>query len=442
MYLKLSLRNAKRSVVDYLLYIVTMIILLSIMEVSNGIAIMGNVKAGFQTISLPVLITIILIILVGYIDTFMLKQRAKEFANYLLLGMEKRKLSRLFLWEFFFIGIICFVAGGMIGLGICEILTAVILPGGKESNILLSGMSLMQTFLYFCFVQGVCAFRIKRRMDKLEIQELMHEKERNQKMVNNLSYRKWGIILIADLVCLIGLLCGIVFLPEYMGFPIISIIAIPLLCFIFAFYKWFYGYLYAIRKKVSDFLYHDNRLYILAQITSNTKTSAIMNGVFCICLIFSAMAFFVGIIMLQMDIELFDKNTMQWFGFLQISICIIFIVIYFSILSLQQIIELKRETKSIRILHYIGKSDKQVKDLVKKQIAFRLLLPMLVTFFLLAFSIPLLNLKMNLLLPITMHNILLNAAGWFILCFLLFYFCYFFITYTISRQYVETAMWK
>ena len=143
-----------------------------------------------------------------------------------------------------------------------------------------------------------------------------------------------------------------------------------------------------------------------------------------------------------MDIELFDKNTRQWFGFLQISICIIFIVIYFSILSLQQIIELKRETKSIRILHYIGKSDKQVKDLVKKQIAFRLLLLMIVTFFLLAFSIPLLNLKMNLLLPNTMHNILLKAAGWFILCFLLFYFCYFFITYTISRQYVETAMWK
>ena len=105
-------------------------------------------------------------------------------------------------------------------------------------------------------------------------------------------------------------------------------------------------------------------------------------------------------------------------------------------------IELKRETKSIRIMHYIGKSDKQVKDLVKKQIAFRLFLPMLVTFFLLAFSIPLLNLKMNLLLPITMHNILLQAAGWFGLCFLLFYFCYFFITYAISRQYVETAMWK
>lgn len=88
MYLKLSLRNAKRSIVDYLLYIVTMVILLSIMEVSNCIAIMGKIKAGFKTAALPILITIILVILVGYIDAFMLKQRAKEFANYILLGME------------------------------------------------------------------------------------------------------------------------------------------------------------------------------------------------------------------------------------------------------------------------------------------------------------------------------------------------------------------
>ncbi len=89
MYLKLSIRNAKRSFTNYLLYIVTVIGLLAIMEVSNCIAIMGEL-ADFQVISLPLLITIIQAILVGYMDTFMLKQRAKEFANYLLLGMGKR----------------------------------------------------------------------------------------------------------------------------------------------------------------------------------------------------------------------------------------------------------------------------------------------------------------------------------------------------------------
>lgn len=89
MYLKLSIRNAKRSFTNYLLYVVTMTVLLAVIEVSNCITIIGEL-AGFQAVSLPLLIAAIQIILVGYIDTFMLKQRAKEFASYLLLGMEKR----------------------------------------------------------------------------------------------------------------------------------------------------------------------------------------------------------------------------------------------------------------------------------------------------------------------------------------------------------------
>lgn len=92
MYLKLAFRNAKRSITNYLLYITTMIILVAIMTVSNGIAITGKAQ-GFQTVSLPLLITLILVILAGYINSFMLKERAKEFANYLLLGMERNNLS-------------------------------------------------------------------------------------------------------------------------------------------------------------------------------------------------------------------------------------------------------------------------------------------------------------------------------------------------------------
>lgn len=89
MYLKLSIRNARRSFVNYLLYVAAMTVMLAIIEVSNCISIVGE-AAGFQVISLPLLIAAIQIVLVGYMDTFILRQRAKEFASYLLLGMEKR----------------------------------------------------------------------------------------------------------------------------------------------------------------------------------------------------------------------------------------------------------------------------------------------------------------------------------------------------------------
>ena len=47
MYFKLSIRNAKRSFSDYLLYLVTVSLLLAIMESSNAVALTGNELAGF-----------------------------------------------------------------------------------------------------------------------------------------------------------------------------------------------------------------------------------------------------------------------------------------------------------------------------------------------------------------------------------------------------------
>lgn len=166
---------------------------------------------------------------------------------------------------------------------------------------------------------------------------------------------------------------------------------------------------------------------MIGQITSSFKTSAIINIILCICLLFSAMSFFCGVIMFQPSVNLFDMDSQQWMGVLQISLCLIFIVIYFSVLSLQQIVELKRESEGIKVLSYIGKSNKQIKELVKKQIASRLLMPMFMTLLVLLFSIPLVNLKLNLLLPVVMYNILLRAVFCFAICFLFFLCLLFFL---------------
>lgn len=89
MYLKLALRNAKRSMLDYLLYLSSMVMLTSIIFFSNCIADWGNMQAGFQTMALPLLIVMIMAVLANYINHFIIRQRAKEFATYMLLGMEK-----------------------------------------------------------------------------------------------------------------------------------------------------------------------------------------------------------------------------------------------------------------------------------------------------------------------------------------------------------------
>lgn len=442
MYLKLTLRNAKRSILDYLLYITTMIFLIIIMTVSNYVAIIGNVQAGFQTVTLPLLITLILVILVGYINNFMLKQRSKEFANYLLLGMEKGKLTWMLLGEFFVIGIMCFVISSLIGFGVCLVLSLVKnrLHNCFEIQISFFGRGLRDTFVYFCVVEMLSAIRIKCNIIKLQIREIMIKKKHNQNLGDKQQYRFWLASFGASLFCLIGLIFGIVFLPEDMGFIIISFIALPLLLTIFAFYKWMFLYFSMKRQKQSLSLYQKDCLYLMAQITSETKTSTIMNSIFCVCLFFSAMSFMFGVLMLQSEFIFFDTDSQRWMGFLQISLCIIFIVIYFSVLSLQQIIELRREARDLLILHYMGKDKLQLKSLIKIKILIKLSIPAIMCISLMFVSIPLLNYKLNVMLPTVMENILIKSAFGFSICFLALYFIYFKVLCIMSKKYMEVLM--
>lgn len=420
MYLKLSIRNAKRFFIDYLLYVVTMTVLLAIIEVSNCITIIGE-SAGFQVISLPLLMAAIQIVLVGYVDTFMLKQRAKEFASYLLLGMGKKRLTRLFLCEVLLIGFCCYIAGTTIGFSIYGFWYFHEPLHEMKHCGFLYGKSMLYTFLFFCFIETVCSFRLKQRLDKLQIRELMYERNRNQGVKNIGNYKKWGIIFFLYFVCFIGCICGIVFLPEvYIVYPV-SVTAIPLLISVFAFYKWVFGYLYAYRQMKSIKIYQKDRLYITANVTSNFKTAAMVNAVFCICFLLSGCSFVTGMLMLQPEFQFFDTAMRQWMGTSQVSICIVFLVIHFSILSLQQIIEVRQNSKSNQIMFWMGKSNKQIVRLVNKQIAIKLSSPMIMALLIILFCIPLLNGKMNLIFPASLDNILLKLARRFGACIVVFY---------------------
>jgi len=441
MYLKLSIRNARRSFINYLLYVAAMTVLLAIIEISNCIAIIGEL-AGFQVISLPLLIAAIQIVLVGYIDFFLLKQRAKEFASYLLLGMEKKRLTRLFLWEVLLIGFCCYIAGTTIGFSIYGLWYFRDPLHGIKHCGFLYGRSMFYTFLFFGLIETVCSFRLRGRLNKLQIKELMYERNRNQGIKNIGSYKKWSIVFFLCFVCLIGCVCGIVFLPEvYIVYPV-SVVAIPLLVSVFAFYKWVFGYLYAYRRMDPVQIYQKDRLYIAANMTSNFKTAAMVNAVFCICFLFSGCSFVTGMLMLQPEIQLFNTAMRQWMGTSQISICIVFLVIYFSILSLQQIIEVRQNSKSNQIMCCMGKSNKQIEKLVNKQIAIKLLSPMIMALLIILFCIPLLNGKMNLVLPVSLNNILLKLAGRFGACIVVFYICYFGIICVMSKRYINTSAGK
>lgn len=439
MYLKLALRNARRSFFDYLLYILTLTILLSIMAFSQYIAMVGKVQAGLRTASLPMLITIILVVLVEYMNLFLLKQRSKEFANYLLLGMDKNRLTRMFLFEFYLIGSGCFIMGCLLGLGIYRLLFSVVFlaPAAAQlMNLSITGC-IGKTFFYFCVVEVFSTIRIKSILQKIEIGELMITKKRNQRQGSKQQFLFLSILTGVSLASLTVLLCGIAFLPQESAFMITSFIAVPLLLSIFFFYKWLFQLLSLLRLKAPLTLLHGDWLYITASITSGSRTGAVINGVFSMCLTFSAICYIFGTFMLSYGMGSDNRTDQLWMGFLQISICVIFLVIYFSMLSLQQIIAMRQDMADMRLLHYMGKNTRQLHSLIRIQIGIKLILPAIMCLVIFLVSVPLLNNRLNAILPFLPHNMLVKSACSFLLCFLLLYLCYFLVVCATGNKYMK-----
>lgn len=104
-------------------------------------------------------------------------------------------------------------------------------------------------------------------------------------------------------------------------------------------------------------------------------------------------------------------------GFLQINIGLIFLVLYFSMLSLTQILKLRRQKRSLDILCSLGKSQTALNRWLDRQIVINLGLPVLMSVVLLGSAAPFVNFELNRVIPSAMQNILFQIAGIFALCF-------------------------
>lgn len=112
MYAKLVYRNAKRSAKDYLIYIVTLTICVTLfyafLSISSSyyqpdIGTAYEITAFSDGIKLAVCaITLLLLFLIRYVNSYMLRRKQKEFAVQSIMGMEQKTIGlALFCRNFF-----------------------------------------------------------------------------------------------------------------------------------------------------------------------------------------------------------------------------------------------------------------------------------------------------------------------------------------------------
>lgn len=135
MFFKLATSNAKRSVKDYLIYIVTITIAFSLMFSFNLISnskdileladMMKNFRIAMIFVSL--IVYFVLGFLINYMIKFIFKRRSKEFGLYLLLGVSKKDISKIFIFENLILGFLSLILSFFVGILLSTIISSIIL---------------------------------------------------------------------------------------------------------------------------------------------------------------------------------------------------------------------------------------------------------------------------------------------------------------------------
>ncbi|MEH2953551.1 ABC transporter permease [Candidatus Merdisoma sp. JLR.KK011] len=138
MLFKLSLRNIKKSIKDYTIYFLTLVLGVAIFYVFNALdsqGVMQSVSASTREIiqlmlamlaGVSVFVSVILGFLIVYANNFLIRRRKKEFGVYLTLGMSRGAISRILLGETVLIGVISLGVGLVIGVFASQLMSILV----------------------------------------------------------------------------------------------------------------------------------------------------------------------------------------------------------------------------------------------------------------------------------------------------------------------------
>ena len=161
----MSIKNIRKSVKDYTIYFLTLILGVAIFYIFNSLdsqeAMLVVSSSTREIIKLmlsminfvSIFVAVILVFLIVYANNFLIKRRKKEFGLYMTLGMGKRQISGILLGETFLIGLLSLGIGlviGVFGSQLMSILVAKLFEADmSEYQFVFSEAACVKTCLYF-----------------------------------------------------------------------------------------------------------------------------------------------------------------------------------------------------------------------------------------------------------------------------------------------------
>ena len=282
MLAKLTFQNLKKTCKNYLIYMISITLAFSLMFSFNLIANskdvieLSNVMENFKTTLLFVncIILFVLSYLINYTIKFMFHKRSKEFGTYMLLGIPKKEISKMFLLENLFMGILALLLSFFLGYFFSQILSFIIMNiFERPYKVILANdlfIPIMYSVIYFIIIYFIVLFLSNRRIKKTTIYNLLHlEKKNEEKKFKRKKFSTCKFIAFL----LLGIISLLMINHEFVGIgiePSFSKIFLASILLILS----IYGITYHLGDTLINFVlkknhrkYKKNHLFILATLS-------------------------------------------------------------------------------------------------------------------------------------------------------------------------------
>lgn len=287
MLAKLALRNVKRSARDYLVYFLTITFVTALMFAFNTVIFSKDVQARANSAALmsmliivaTVFVVIIIAWLINYMVRFMLQKRSREFGTYLLLGMRKKMISRLYMRENMALGAGAFLCGMLLGLLLQQILLSILFSMIQEQyhlRLYLDTRCIVMTISCYAGCYFLALLRCSRKFRKMNIRELMYAGQQNEEIrESHEEMKKWLFPFSIFLLCAFGFW---LFLGENWNSGAVLCFLIGLILVIYLFYMGLSSWIVCYVRRKGNAVYKGENLFLLRQFSSKVKTMQFTMG--------------------------------------------------------------------------------------------------------------------------------------------------------------------
>lgn len=282
---KLAIRNMKRSAKDYMVYILTMTVVTALMYAfsslifQNGLSVHFEVEGVMEVMIGLATVFIVLIVawLIHYMVRFMLEKRSSEFGIYLLLGMKKKMVSKLYIRENILLGGAAFFSGLILGVLLQQVLLSIMYSMVRMEyhlHIAFHAGTILMTVLCYAGCYLIALLRCRRKFKKMNIHALMNANRQNEEIKEKHEGMKK---LLFPLSIFFIFLFWTVF-GRISNAGEIFLFLIGLVLTIYLFYVGLSAWIICYVRKKGDRIYKGQNLFLLRQFASKVRTMQFTMG--------------------------------------------------------------------------------------------------------------------------------------------------------------------